>query len=1016
VSENKTSIILTAVDQASKTIAGVGGSIGSLADRASLAKDALAGIAGSAVITGIGAMAKSLIDAADSMNDLTQRIGIGVKNLATWQLAANQSGTSIEAVAKGVKSLSGNLLDHSIALKAAGISATDANGAMIQIADLFAAMPDGIEKTTLATKLFGKAGMEMIPMLNLGSEGMQTAQEKAARYADELEKLAPKADEFNDQIAELALQSKAAGMNMLQYFMPGLIGITQWLNDAAAGGARAEQALNFLAQSDSPLVQGMVRFNRFINTPGSQGYNGPKDALGLPASTQSAAPDWGAWDAATEAYVKQADAKKRGSTLLKSFGSDKSAGSIKAEIDEIGNLLTSLSAKSAGFSADFQKNIGTLQIGLMSGRISAGEFGDAVQQLMKQQPAYAEEIKKVTKAQEDAWKIEAERIEGAFKTIDTLDAEILKLKEQGEEIGLTSDALTTLRLRRMDDTIAIKERQAAQASATNGEDAYVAALRIEIEQLQEIRTLTSGNALKEASAEAAKKTQEDWQRTWERLGDSLSDEIMRGGKSAGELLKDYFRTLVLKPIIQGGVQMGMQALGLGNFAGSAGAAGNLLNLGGMAGSAFSAIGAGGAGAGFLSGISETMLGSSFVGPSASLAGGATGAMASVGAAMPYVAAALAVGSLLSSKGGGPKSFAAGGDLTADFTNTRSGEIDTLAASIKQSYADVLGAYGIKPGSISAAFIGESDPQGTAADFTRFRVRVGDQERADTDEFGRGEWQKNAAGVAAKAILAALEATNINTLVDQYLDALDIGGMDGGRASSILETVRAIGALSQPLPNMMEQIRRNGLSAFGVWQAGADDMADLVSNLDGSLSSMQALSVANQARYAQELQLVQQIQTAMETTSGMFGDSIRNIQLSVLDDAGKYNFFDKEAARYRDMLASVTDPQLISDYAAKLNNSIMSGYGVLNPEQQQAKADEYIALIQQADELSRSRFDVAQTEIINSQQAFQDTVAAAVTNAVQQIAAAAAVPQQVQVGIRIDSPVPAETTYIEVATG
>ena len=81
---------------------------------------------------------KAAIDSADAFNDLTQKTGIGIKSLAAYQLAAEQSGTNIEAIAKGIKALSTEMVKNGDALKAAGIDAKDADGALRQIADLFA--------------------------------------------------------------------------------------------------------------------------------------------------------------------------------------------------------------------------------------------------------------------------------------------------------------------------------------------------------------------------------------------------------------------------------------------------------------------------------------------------------------------------------------------------------------------------------------------------------------------------------------------------------------------------------------------------------------------------------------------------------------------------------------------------------------------------------------------------------------------------------------------------------------
>lgn len=189
---------------------------------------------------------KSIIDLGDEMNDLSQKVGISIRDLSAWQLAANQSGTSIESVAKGVKGLSQYMLENGDALKKAGIDAIDANGALMQLADMFAALPDGMQKNALATKLFGKAGMELIPMLNLGSKGLAEAAEKSAAYGKKMEALAPLADKFNDQMAELGLHSKETAMSIATYFLPGLSGMVQLLNDLKSGGDRAKSALEWL--------------------------------------------------------------------------------------------------------------------------------------------------------------------------------------------------------------------------------------------------------------------------------------------------------------------------------------------------------------------------------------------------------------------------------------------------------------------------------------------------------------------------------------------------------------------------------------------------------------------------------------------------------------------------------------------------------------------------------------------------------------------------------------------------
>lgn len=271
MANSETKIVLTAEDKTAGVLSTATRNLQNMSSAATMASSALSAIGVSFSAAAAVALVKGTIDAADGFNDLSQRVGIGIKDLAGWTLAANQSGTSMEAVAKGVKSLSTYMVDHADKLRKAGITATDANGAMIQLADMFKAMPDGIEKTALAVQLFGKSGMDMIPMLNQGSAGLQEAQEKAAAYGRKMAELAPDADKFNDQMEEFSLHAKAAGMNIANIFIPGLIGLSQWLNDVAAGGAKARQAL------------GWISGGLLDDEGGATGYSGPLDKFGLPA-------------------------------------------------------------------------------------------------------------------------------------------------------------------------------------------------------------------------------------------------------------------------------------------------------------------------------------------------------------------------------------------------------------------------------------------------------------------------------------------------------------------------------------------------------------------------------------------------------------------------------------------------------------------------------------------------------------------------------------------------------------
>ena len=189
---------------------------------------------------GLTAMAKGAIDAADNMNDLRQKTGVSVPVLSRFGRAAEMSGTNIDNVAaamakmaKGMLANKGPALD---AMRELGISSRDAAGkikgvdtVMLEVADKFKAMPDGAGKTALALKLFGKAGADMIPMLNMGSKAIK---ELGVTMTDEF---AAQADELNDKFAGIQASFTRVAVQLATALMPTLDALANVVGALATG-------------------------------------------------------------------------------------------------------------------------------------------------------------------------------------------------------------------------------------------------------------------------------------------------------------------------------------------------------------------------------------------------------------------------------------------------------------------------------------------------------------------------------------------------------------------------------------------------------------------------------------------------------------------------------------------------------------------------------------------------------------------------------------------------------------
>jgi hypothetical protein len=253
MANNRARILITAVDQTRDAFNSVRDNLAKLGDQSDRVKGLLAGLGVSLSAVGFVAMIKHAIDTADELNKLSQKIGISVEALSTLRFAAQLSDVSLETLQKGIKGLSQLMTeantgigDGAVVFDALGISVKNADGSMkstqdvlLQVANVFANLEDGAVKTSLAVKLFGKSGMEMIPFLNQGAAGINQLTAEAERLGLKLStETAQSAEVFNDNLTALKASSSALGISLSREFLPELINISNAMREAVAEGGK----------------------------------------------------------------------------------------------------------------------------------------------------------------------------------------------------------------------------------------------------------------------------------------------------------------------------------------------------------------------------------------------------------------------------------------------------------------------------------------------------------------------------------------------------------------------------------------------------------------------------------------------------------------------------------------------------------------------------------------------------------------------------------------------------------
>lgn len=163
------------------------------------------GVGAVAAFTALAVGIKSAVDSADEMGKMAQKIGVTTEALSGLSFAASQSEVETEQLQKALAKLSVDLTKSDSGLRELGITATTSDQALIQLADVFAKMPDGLQKTALAAKIFGeRIGPDLIPLLNLGANGINQLKDRAQELGIVIsDEMARDADTFNDTMDEV---------------------------------------------------------------------------------------------------------------------------------------------------------------------------------------------------------------------------------------------------------------------------------------------------------------------------------------------------------------------------------------------------------------------------------------------------------------------------------------------------------------------------------------------------------------------------------------------------------------------------------------------------------------------------------------------------------------------------------------------------------------------------------------------------------------------------------------------
>jgi len=510
-----------------------------VASAANIAKSAFAALGVTLSVNAFARMIQGSIDAQDELLKMSQRVGVSVETLAGLEFAANLSGTSLTNVEKALKTVSQQLIDADRGLKTAkdnfallGISVYDTNGrlkesdaVMIEVADRFAEMEDGTVKTAAATKLFGRAGLELIPMLNEGSAGLAELIAEGQRYNPVTQESARQAEIFNDNMDRFKSIVGEAAVSITNRLLPGLVALTEKLLGLDHPLDDISESLRNMTGDD--LQHLLDQSNQMIDVLSQNVIRLTTELAYMQAGTIR-------------------DNQKIAETIAELNDAERG---LEQSLEDRKNIQAQVNAVTA-------QNVAVSEDSGQANEDLAKEIAKATEEMLKQRDAVYDVIGAL---QDEIVSFGLSERENYIWTQQKKAGNLVSLEER-----LTIQALSG----------AIYDEKEARELATDAAEEQARA----VEQAAEQRG--------RAEEEAARRAQENWQRTHEYLTNTFID-IFNNGKNAFDNIARAFKSMIERMIAEWLASGVMNLFGIGGGSGGSSSTGVLNSIFGGGGSSAS---------------------------------------------------------------------------------------------------------------------------------------------------------------------------------------------------------------------------------------------------------------------------------------------------------------------------------------------------------------------------------------------------------------------------------------------
>ena len=217
----------------------IGGKIKDMGSKFMPVTTAIGGVTAAA-----GALAMKAASTGDRIDKMSQKTGLSRKSFQELEFIMSQSGGKIESMQTGMKTLTKQMSGaatgsktSSAAFQQLGVSVTNADGSLRNQEDVMwdtikalQGMDNQTQKARIASQLFGKAGTELMPLLNSEAGSLDKMRKKANDLGLVMSDDAVDASvKFTDTLDQLKRSLMAAGAKIGAALLPHIQKFAQYL-------------------------------------------------------------------------------------------------------------------------------------------------------------------------------------------------------------------------------------------------------------------------------------------------------------------------------------------------------------------------------------------------------------------------------------------------------------------------------------------------------------------------------------------------------------------------------------------------------------------------------------------------------------------------------------------------------------------------------------------------------------------------------------------------------------------